>query len=171
MIVADGIVGEAALLQTGKIQLAIPYCNILCLAVPQFIGLQVRDGIAVAAAGSLPEIGAQQHMALHQLAYGGAAPGSQPAKQPLTSDFLLLFPQLFQGWRIPGTALASLTPTELVAAIGALAFTGVQHPAAVILAFFGLFDLFTFFDFYSFLHTHKLLSSRHNSSFFPILHV
>lgn len=74
MVVADGFVGKAALLQAGEIELAIPHRDILGLTAPEVIRLQVGDGIAVAAAGTLPQVGAQQHVAFHQLAHGGAAP-------------------------------------------------------------------------------------------------
>ena len=145
MVVADGFVGETTLLQAGEIELAIPHRDILCLTAPEVIRLQVGDGIAVAAAGTLPQVGAQQHVAFHQLAHGGAAPGGKAAQQPLAGDLVLLLPEGLQCGGIAGAALAALTPAELVAAIGALAFSGAQHAAAGVLAFFG---------FLYFLHTH-----------------
>lgn len=135
MVVADGFVGKAALLQTGEIELAIPHRDILGLTAPEVIRLQVGDGIAVAAAGTLPQVGAQQHVAFHQLAHGGAAPGGKAAQQPLAGDLVLLLTEGLQCGGIAGAALAALTPAELVAAIGALAFSGAQHAAAGVLAF------------------------------------
>ena len=67
------------------------------------------------------------------------------AQQPLTGDLILLLPESLQCGGIAGAALAALTPAELVAAIGALAFSGAQHAAAGVLAFF---------VFLYFLHTH-----------------
>ena len=109
MVVADGFVGKAALLQTGEIELAIPHRDILGLAAPEVIRLQVGDGIAVAATGTLPQVGAQQHVAFHQLAHGGAAPGGKAAQQPLAGDLVLLLPEGLQCGGIAGAALAALT--------------------------------------------------------------
>ena len=74
MVIADGFVGKSPLMEPGEVQLAIPYRDVLCLAAPQLILLQVGDGIAVAAPCALPQVRAQQHMALHQLPDGGGAP-------------------------------------------------------------------------------------------------
>ena len=74
MVIADGFVGKSSLMEPGEVQLAIPYRDVLCLAAPQLIPLQVGDGIAVAAPCALPQVRAQQHVALHQLPDGGGAP-------------------------------------------------------------------------------------------------
>ena len=82
MVVADGFVGKAALLQTGEIELTISHRDILCLTAPEVIRLQVGDGIAVAAAGTLPRVGAQPHVGRPPSGQGGAPPGGgQPPRR------------------------------------------------------------------------------------------
>ena len=59
VVIADGFVGKSPLMEPGEVQLAIPYRDVLCLAAPQLILLQVGDGIAVAAPCALPQVRAQ----------------------------------------------------------------------------------------------------------------